>query len=160
MKNTAKATGLQGPNQAQDESKSDSRTWQITMTFQQIMRDYAYALTPAQLAVLFFVMDRTVGWGKRWEVITQRHFLYGIPAREGNSADYAGKLKMSLNTLKGALRELLKAGIVREQKGKGRSGNLTAYSLSDEFFFNLPDEAKTNSKRGKDKKSLPSKTDT
>lgn len=67
---------------------------------------------------------------------------------------------MSLNTLKSALRVLLKAGIVREQKGKGRNGNLTAYSLSDEFFVDLPDEAKSKSKRGKGKESSPSKTDT
>jgi hypothetical protein len=97
--------------------------------------------------VLLFVMDRTVGWGKRWEIITQRHFLLGIPSHEKHFMDYAGSLKMSLNTLKHALRTLIKAGIILEKKGCGRNRNLTAYALSEKIFFELPDDVKAKGER-------------
>jgi hypothetical protein len=147
MKNTAKAPEPQGANQAQDASKSDSRFWQITMTFQQIMRDFAHEFTPSQLAVLFFVMDRTVGWGKRWEIITQRQFLNGIPSSDEDAMPHAGRLKMALNTLKSALSFLLESGIIVQRKVKIRNGTYTAYALNDKFFTDLPAEKKTKPKK-------------
>ncbi|MEY3894998.1 MAG: Bacteriophage replication protein [Verrucomicrobiota bacterium] len=116
------------------------------MTFQEVMRAYAFAFTPTQLVVLLFIMDRTVGWGKRWEKITQRQFLNGIPSFEEDAVPYAGKLKMTLNTLKNALRRLITVGLVLERKLEGGS---TAYSLSENCFSYLPDEKKPKIKKAK-----------
>jgi hypothetical protein len=109
-----------------------------TLTFQDVMRRYARFLSPSQLVVLLFIMDRTVGWGKRWEIITQHHFLVGITSDEKDHGYYAGPLKMSLNTLKSALKFLIANGIVCQKKRRLWGKPLTSYSLSDKFFANLP----------------------
>ena len=126
------------PNHPDDALFLGSRFVKITVTFQQIMRDYLRYLSPTQLAVLLFIMDRTVGWNKRWEIITQKHFLCGISSKVEKDPDYAGSLQISLNTLKKALRELLAIGLILERKGLGRNKNLTAYALNKKHFVKLP----------------------
>jgi hypothetical protein len=109
-----------------------------TLTFQDVMRMYSRFLTPSQLVVLLFIMDRTVGWGKRWEIITHQHFLVGIPSPEEDHDYYAGPLKMSLNTLKSALKFLIANRLVCQKKGRLWGKQLTSYSLSENFFADLP----------------------
>jgi hypothetical protein len=36
-------------------------------SFKLIMRQWSSALSPQQLAVVMFIVDRTLAWGKQWE---------------------------------------------------------------------------------------------
>lgn len=89
--------------------------------------------------VFAFIADRTLGWGKRWEVITQDHFLKGLPNESNEGDPYAGALKISPNTLRTALHRLIEMELISTRKYLGPQGTYTAYSLHEDHFVLPPD---------------------
>jgi len=59
-------------------SASNYRQWH-----QYILRCWTPLLDLEQLAIVTFVFDRTVGWGKEWERIPLKHFTDGVYSEKG-----------------------------------------------------------------------------
>lgn len=89
--------------------------------------------------VFAFIADRTLGWGKRWEVITQDHFLKGIPNESEEGNPYAGALPISPNTLRAALRGLIERELISRRQYVGPQGIYSAFSLHESAFDLPPD---------------------
>lgn len=113
------------PQNNSNKDHKESRFRNYTMAMQWLVRDRSASLTSNQLLVALFIADRTIGWGKRSETITYRHFLEGIQDRE-SGVWYAGPLPMTRNTLISAIAHLSDTGIIHVAKSK----TLTSYSLN------------------------------
>jgi hypothetical protein len=78
----------------------------------------------SEYAVLDFVFDRTIGWGKLWEIISLRHFATGVWNETKVFTDGTG---LGKRTIQRALNRLVELGMVRKQ---GEKGERCWYSLN------------------------------
>ncbi len=86
-----------------------------------LLRVWRPALSASEFLVLAFIFDRTILWGKTWEVITHHHFLDGVCTRDGTC--YAPGLDLSRPTLTAALARLKALGAIHTQPARdGRTG--------------------------------------
>ena len=81
------------------------------LAFQLICRNPA--LSKAEREVLFFILDRTYGWGKIEEYITLRHFTEGFFDRNGKC--WCAKVG-SPTTVEKAIRSLEQKGLIHRHK--------------------------------------------
>ena len=72
--------------------------------------------TPSEYAVLDFIFDRTIGWGKHWEIISLRHFVHGV---WNEKKVYSDGTHLGVRTVQRALNGLLKKGMIRKECERG-----------------------------------------
>ena len=79
---------------------------------QYITRYWMKYLSPSELMVLLFILDRTIGWQKYSEVITRRHMLKGIAS--GGTIFHLGT-SLSASTLDTTLNRLFEKGLIERR---------------------------------------------
>lgn len=79
-------------------------------------------LHPAEIVVVRFIFDRTIGWGKEWERIPMRHFTEGVFDKEGN---FFGRTSLSESTVRRTLVSLEMRGSIRALRYKDRAAFYT-----------------------------------
>ena len=113
--------------------------------FKVIMREWAEHLTMQQLAVVMFLFDRTAAWGKEWELVKMRAFVYGISSADGE-VRYASGVCSSVSTAERVTSELMDMGVIF--KRKSREGNLWALNYKwKEKYMREPRIIKRNPSR-------------
>lgn len=93
----------------------------------QILRVWAHSLSALEFRAVLFVYDRTLGWGKEWEVITGKQAAKGV--RKG-SASYAAHISKNRSRSMSCLATLVKGGFLRSKK----QGQARAYALNLEHM--------------------------
>ena len=92
-----------------------------------IVRQWGGRLSPAERAVLHFINERTLRYGKSVEFIPLNQFVYGIQDSEGKSIVTGAGVKR--NTARAAIQSLVKMGLVSHQlvvKNGSNSGSRMA----------------------------------
>ncbi len=76
---------------------------------QKIIRYWLPVLSAPEALVLLMVFDRTIGWGKEWELITVWQFEYGLEITKPNQKTYrySGGIPIKRTAIKNALRSLV-----------------------------------------------------
>lgn len=92
-----------------------------TMYFEITMRCLRDRLTPAEFMVFTFVMDRTVGWLKEWEVIRMKQFLHGSIPDERGFQQFCGT-GLAERTIQRAIASLEESGLIRVRDKADHSG--------------------------------------
>ena len=101
-----------------------------------VIRNWAAELTGNELSVVFFVLDRTLGWGKEWEVITYPQLTDGVKSRDGKII--CRGLKMGAATARRVMVSLVEKGVIlREEICGGYK-----YSLNYEWDMKEPKNKK------------------
>lgn len=83
-----------------------------------IVRVWARDLSLLEFSGVMFVYDRTLGWGKEWEVITRDQACGGVWSRDGLKP-YAAPITRNRNRACTVLARLVAKGFLR-RKAKGR----------------------------------------
>lgn len=81
--------------------------------YQTILNILRSGLTPAEQAVLLFILERTLRFNKEWEYIPMRHFLNGVWMGNGELL-HAG-LNYSKSTIVKAYQSLVDKGLISKQ---------------------------------------------
>lgn len=64
--------------------KNNYKDWEFARkALRIILRSWALELSAVELRAAMFVYDRTIGWGKQWEVITMEHASAGVWSDDG-----------------------------------------------------------------------------
>lgn len=92
-------------------------------------RQWKPGMTYAERAILDFVFDRTVGWGKEWEAMPLRHMAEGF-GQDGPQAWASNGTGISRAALIPALARLLDKGVIRKQEGSGRAADKFAINFN------------------------------
>src|SRR5947207_2303199 len=74
-----------------------------------ISRYWKPHLSAAEYSVLDMIVDRTLGWGKLWELISLSHFVRGVWSDEITYSDGTG---LGKRTIQRAIITLLKKGVI------------------------------------------------
>jgi len=88
--------------------------------YQQILNRWLVEVGINSGLVLLFITERTLRWGKEWEYIPQRHFIFGVTDVRTGEALHSG-LPVSKSTLWACLSDVEERGLVGTMKGKGTS---------------------------------------
>jgi len=97
-------------------------------------------LTPFEFAIIRFIFDRTVGWGKEWERIPLRHFTEGVISKDDKCH---GRSCLKPTAVKAALASLSEKGAILIQ----HESNCNHYSLNYEWTpMKTPKRLKTAEK--------------
>ena len=116
--------------------KGFDETWFKNSFFKypkQLADGYWGKLTPAEIAVLNYILRRTIGFRKYTDYISYRQFTKGTRRRNGTVLDYGCGVS-SVNTVKKVQESLEKKGFIRITKG--RKGTINKISL---IFINSQD---------------------
>lgn len=107
--------------------KGEYRSWEFSKdVLRLILRDWGNSLSNLEFRAVLFIYDRTLGWGKKWERITGKHFCKGVWSDE---KCYASPISTNRGYVLGVLSDLIERGaVVRE-----RTGNSYKYCLNLEW---------------------------
>lgn len=86
---------------------------------QNIIREWASILSPAETTVLAFVADRTVAFHKTQEKIPYSHFLNGVTSKDGSIITRG--INISRRTLHNVLMSLKRHGLISTSNGNNES---------------------------------------
>lgn len=91
--------------------------------FRIILRNWAQYLSPAETMIVLFVLDRTMGWGKEWEVITCQQMQDGIyhQREDGTMMEVTGGIGLSSDRAQVLVRQLVERGVLLQKEGPYRS---------------------------------------
>lgn len=94
------------------------RDWEFARAaLRQILRVWALDFSALELRTALFVYDRTIGWGKQWEVITSEQASNGVWNDDGEC--WAAPITRDKGRARAALQSLVDAGyLTKRQKGK------------------------------------------
>lgn len=94
------------------------RDWEFARAaLRQILRVWALDFSALELRTALFVYDRTIGWGKQWEVITSEQASVGVWNDEGEC--WAAPITKDKARARAALQALVDGGfLTKRQKGK------------------------------------------
>lgn len=105
------------------------RDWEFARNaLRQVLRIWALEFSAIQLRTALFVYDRTIGWGKQWEVITVEHAAVGVWSEEGDC--WAAPIAKNRTRARSALQELVDSGhLSKRQKGKSYEYSLNLETM-------------------------------
>lgn len=110
-----------------------------------VIRVWMPELSSSEFAVLMFIFDRTIGWGKGFEVILARHIVSGVHGRK-NGRTYSRGTGLSKSTIQRALKRLeardLLAKLYDDDKFEGNSYAIVFETLLPEEYRELLDSAR------------------
>jgi len=89
-----------------------------------IVRDWSFSLSLSEFRAVIFVYDRTIGWGKEWEVITLDQMVNGV-WNEDNTKFFASPIGTNKNRVRKTINGLVERGLLR----KKTVGKSSQYSL-------------------------------
>ena len=95
--------------------KDNYRDWEFSRkVLRLILREWATQLSPLEYKAALFVYDRTIGWGKQWEAITQKQTSEGVYSPEGEC--WAAPISTNATRARDALHSLVEKGYIFRQK--------------------------------------------
>lgn len=111
------------------QSSNPYRDWELARrALRMVLRDWATDLSALEFRAALFVYDRTIGWGKKWETITQRHLSQGVYSPEGDC--WASPVSSNATRARTALLSLVEKGYVLRQQA---SPKVLKYALNLEM---------------------------
>ena len=98
--------------------KDNYKDWEFARNaLRKILRSWAITLSAVELRAVLFIYDRTIGWGKEWEVVTVDHASYGVWSENGEC--WAAPITKNKTRARAVLQELVNSGtLYRRARGK------------------------------------------
>lgn len=105
--------------------RDNYKDWEFARNaLRKILRDWAFRLSAVELRAAMFVYDRTIGWGKEWEVITSEHATVGVWSADGEC--WASPISKNKNRARMLLQTLVEKQFLHRRS----KGNKYEYSLN------------------------------
>tara|TARA_R100000808_G_scaffold512_2_gene2685 strand:+ start:3724 stop:5058 length:1335 start_codon:yes stop_codon:yes gene_type:complete len=104
--------------------EGEYRSWEFSKdVLRLILREWGNSLSNLEFRTVLFIYDRTVGWGKKWERITGKHFCKGVWSDE---KCYASPISTNRGYVSGVVANLIERGAILRE----RTGNSYKYCLN------------------------------